>query len=88
VKARQIGVIEFGHRQSFLKETLFDGRASGVLAVKFLDGDDATRSVYVFGFEDRAEPAAAQITDDAVISYLSASHRALLYRKMSAGVNL
>ena len=63
-QARQVRMVEPCHRDRFLKESLFDDGVAGVLFVQLFDGDDAPGLGRVFGLEDRAEAAAADIFSD------------------------
>jgi hypothetical protein len=67
-------MIEARHCHRFLEESLFDERISGMLFVKLFDGDDAPRSVYVFGLEDGAEAATAEVVGYKIITNASSAH--------------
>jgi hypothetical protein len=67
-------MIEARHRHRFLEESLFDERIAGMLFVKLFDGDDAPRGVYIFGLEDGAEAATAEVIGYEIIANASAAH--------------
>jgi hypothetical protein len=67
-------VVQAGHGEGLLEETLFDDGAAGVFLVELFNGDNAARRIDVFSFEDGAKTAAADVFNDPVIANLSASH--------------
>jgi hypothetical protein len=67
-------MIEPRHCDGFLKEALLDDRVARMLFVKLFDGYYATGRVHIFGFEDRAETAAAYVIRRLVIADSSAAH--------------
>jgi hypothetical protein len=72
--------------ECFLKESLFDYLIAGMFLVQLFDGDDATGRVDVFGFENRAKSAAADIVSDLITADTSAAHNCV--PKSAAGLAL